>query len=70
MTVGPFQDRTVVVTGAARGLGAASVHGLARRGRVWHQLGGWTTAGDAYPRLGGDPAASAGKSPTIEGVRR
>ncbi|MEU6587777.1 SDR family oxidoreductase [Streptomyces sp. NPDC046881] len=39
MTAGPLQDRTVVVTGAARGLGAALAHELARRGARLALLG-------------------------------
>ncbi|CAM5389628.1 hypothetical protein SCANM63S_09092 [Streptomyces canarius] len=36
---GPLQDRTVVITGAARGLGAALAHELARRGARLALLG-------------------------------
>ncbi|MFJ4525677.1 SDR family oxidoreductase [Streptomyces sp. NPDC088810] len=39
MTAGPLQDRTVVITGAARGLGAALAHELARRGARLALLG-------------------------------
>lgn len=39
MTDSPLQDRTVVVTGAARGLGAALAHELARRGARLALLG-------------------------------
>ncbi|MGA5039796.1 SDR family oxidoreductase [Streptomyces capoamus] len=39
MTAGPLRDRTVVVTGAARGLGAALARELARRGARLALLG-------------------------------
>lgn len=39
MTAGPLQDRTVVITGAARGLGAALARELARRGARLALLG-------------------------------
>ncbi|WP_121826342.1 SDR family oxidoreductase [Streptomyces rapamycinicus] len=39
MMASPLQDRTVVITGAARGLGAALAHELARRGAHLALLG-------------------------------
>ncbi|MFD5266463.1 SDR family oxidoreductase [Streptomyces sp. NPDC058335] len=66
----PLENRTVVVTGAARGVGAAQAHALARRGARLALLGHERTALEAVAASLPTPALAVETDVTDEGALR